>query len=95
MTPAKATRLLRECIEHGSIIPTNHAIERMVERHISREELFQVLQSGHISRPAEQELKTGEWKYRVEGHTLGRAVAAVFKFVQIGRAVVITVFEVK
>lgn len=40
-------------------------------------------------------MKTGEWKYRVEGKAPGREIAAVFKFQTIQGTVIITVFEVK
>jgi hypothetical protein len=62
---------------------------------VSVAELYRVLRNGNIFRPAEQELKSGKWKYRVECRVIDRDVAAVFKFAMIDRAVVITVFEVK
>ena len=54
-----------------------------------------MLTSGNILKPAEEELKTGEWKYRVEASVMGRPLAAVCKFVRIDLTVVITVFEVE
>jgi len=48
----------------------------------------------HKDMEPEQDIKTAEWKYRVEGTAAGHSIAAVFKFREINQAIVITVFEV-
>jgi hypothetical protein len=95
MAPAQAVAALRACIESGEVILTKHAIDEMLADGISRIELFRVLENGNIFQPAEQDMKTGEWKYRVESNITGRPIASVFKFVRIDRTVIITVFEVR
>ncbi len=93
-TKARAEALLRKCVDSGTVILTKHAIDEMAADMISRAELYTVLRNGHIYMEPEQDIKTAEWKYRVEGTAAGQSIAAVFKFREINQAIVITVFEV-
>jgi hypothetical protein len=57
------------------------------------EDVLIVCKSGAILMAPEKDIKTGQWKYRIEGSTADRAkVAIVFTF-RPERAVFITVFK--
>jgi len=57
---------------------------------------LQVLGKGNIYDPPEQELKTGEWKYRIEGRVPeGRWLAVIFKFQTEDSAFLITIFSIE
>jgi hypothetical protein len=54
------------------------------------------MKSGAIYNPPEQDIKTGEWKYRIEGFAPdGEWLAIVFCFKTRKRAFLITVFAVE
>jgi hypothetical protein len=57
------------------------------------EDVIRVCKSGAIAMPPEQDIRTGQWKYRIEGITpdLSR-IAVVFAF-RTELAVYITVFR--
>jgi len=55
-----------------------------------------VLKHGNIFDPAEKDIKTGEWKYRVEGYEPGgKWIVVAFCFKNVERAFLITVFSVE
>ena len=50
---------------------------------------------GRIFDAPEPDIKTGEWKYRIEGHEPGgKWLAIVFSFKTVERAFLITVFSI-
>lgn len=52
-----------------------------------------VLKHGHILREPEPDIKTGEWKYRIEGTTTeSKRLAVVFCFKALDTCFCITVF---
>jgi hypothetical protein len=51
---------------------------------------------GRIFDPPEQDIKTAEWKYRVEGRDAdGRWIAIGFAFKTVERVFLITVFSIE
>ena len=42
------------------------------EYRLSILDAYQVMRSGKIGRPPEQDIKTGSWKYRISGYTSDR-----------------------
>ncbi len=60
---------------------------------LTTQDVLAVCRSGAIIMSPEKDLKTGQWKYRIEGITADRRkVAVVFTF-SLERAIFITVFE--
>ena len=58
------------------------------------EDVLRVCRAGAISIAPEKDIRSGGWKYRIEGHTVDReAVALVFTFRLETHAVIITVFR--
>jgi hypothetical protein len=96
-TLQEAQDLLRFCLgSEGKIIPGHHFREELESEGLSFEDAWMVLSSGHIVDPPEHDVRTGEWKYRVEGfESGGKWLVIVFSFKTISRAFLITIFSVR
>ena len=65
----------------------------MIDDGLKTEDILAVCRSGAIVAAPEQDIKTGNWKYRIEGITTdGPRAAIVFTF-RPDTAVLITVFK--
>lgn len=92
----EAADLLRHCLEDGAVAYGTHFREELAKEKLSIEDAWAVLRRGHIYDPPEQDIKTGEWKYRVEGRTPdGMWIAIVFCFKSVQKAFLITVFSIE
>jgi len=61
---------------------------------LSRADVLTICRSGAVVEAPEQDMRTGDWKYRIEGKTLQADYAAVvFTFRGESDAVLITVFR--
>lgn len=90
-----AVKLLRRCLEEGEVIPGAHFRQELANEGLSMADAWQVLRAGQIYDPPEQDIKSGEWKYRVEGHEPeGKWIAIVFSFKTVRRAFLITIFSI-
>lgn len=95
-TPSEAVDLLRYCLSEGAVIPGKHFREELAAEGLAFEDAWLVLKHGNIFDPPEEDIKSGEWKYRVEGYEPGgKWIAVVFCFKAIDRAFLITVFSVE
>ena len=95
-TLQEAVDLLRYCLEDGDVVPGKHFRDELAKEGLAFEDAWQVLKSGNIFDAPECDIKTGEWKYRVEGHEPGgKWVVVVFCFKTVDRAFLITVFSVE
>ena len=96
LTQAEAVDLVRHCLESGSVIPGRHFREKLVKESLDFTDAMYVLAAGNVFDPPEQDIKTGEWKYRVEGRIPdGQWVAIVFKFQTEDSAFLITIFAIE
>ena len=96
MTGREASDLIRFCLESGDVVPTRHFREELSNEGIAFEDALHVLRSGLIFDPPEENMKTGEWKYRIQGHEPGgKWMVIVFCFKTIERANLITIFSVQ
>jgi hypothetical protein len=88
--------MLRDCLGgHGNIVPGKHFLEELRNEGLTLQDAWLVLRSGCIRNPPEHDIKTGEWKYTVEGYTAdGIGLAIVFSFKHVDRAYLITVFSI-
>jgi|ERR1051325_259449 uncharacterized DUF497 family protein len=93
---AAAQTLLRKCLAAGQVKTSWHFRQELAKETITFADVEFVLRSGNIYGAPEQEAKTGEWKYKVEGLCADRQnIAVVFCFKQVDRVLLITVFSVK
>ena len=91
----KALAMLRECLRDGSVKQSWHFKQQLANETIIFTDVEFVLKSGAICDAPEQEIKSGEWKYRVEGPCADRQwIAVIFCFKRIDEALLITVFSV-
>ncbi len=91
-----AVRLLRECVRSGSVIPGKHFRDELANEGLIFADALRVLKTGQIYQEPEPDLKTGEWKYRLEGREVdGKWLAIVFCFRAVDTAFLITVFSVQ
>lgn len=84
---------LNECIENGYVIYSRHFKEELVADGLTMQDVQVVCRSGAVASPPEPDIRTGQWKYRIEGLTPERIrVAVIFTF-RTERGVLITVFR--
>lgn len=92
----KARDLLQSCLESGEVIPSKHFRDELANENLCHVDAWTVLREGRIYNPPEENLRTGEWNYRIEGYEPdGKWLGIVFCFKQIDRVLLITVFSVK
>lgn len=91
----EAELLVRHCLTDGQVIFGSHFREELAKERLEISDAKYVLKHGHIFREPEIDIKTGEWKYRIEGKTPdGERLGIVFSFKAIDACFVITVFAV-
>lgn len=96
LVPVVAQGVLHDCLEHGNIIPTKHFRDELSNEGLTFDDALHVLRIGQIYDPGEQDIKTGEWKYTVEGHeTDGQWIKIVFSFISVDTALLITIFSIE
>lgn len=92
-----ALDLLHFCLsEEGKVEWGRHFTKELEDEEVGFPDAWFVLRRGRIYDAPEPDIKTGEWKYKVEGHTPdGTWLAIVFCFKEVDRAFLITVFSVE
>jgi hypothetical protein len=95
-TAQEALDLLHHCLDRGGVIPGRHFREELAKEGLSIGDAFVVLDSGRIYNPPEPDIRTGEWKWRVEGREPGgQWIAIVFSFKTVEKAFLITIFSIE
>lgn len=94
--PDIAMDLLRDCLGSGGrVIPGKHFREELTKERLSMADAWYVLRVGCIFDPPEPDIRTGEWKYRIEGNIPdGKTIGIVFSFKKVDMAYLITVFSI-
>lgn len=93
----EAAELARRCLQPGRrVIPGKHFRDELESEGLTLSDALHVLKNGRIYDEPEQDIKTGDWKYRIEGKEVdGRTLKIVFCFKDFGgvdTAYLITVF---
>ena len=95
-TAQEALDLLRYCLEEGVVVPGAHFRTELANEGLYLEDAWIVLRSGAIYSPPELDMRTGEWKWKIEGKEPGGLwLCIVFSFKSVNRAFLITVYSVK
>ena len=91
-----ALDMLRDCLTDGAVVPGRHFLEELKKEGLTLPAAWHVLRTGCIYNQPEHDVKTGHWKYSVEGNEPdGKWLVIVFCFRTIDRAFLITVFSVE
>ena len=92
-----ALDLLHFCLsEGGSVRRGPHFLKALSDEGLTLPDAWQILRNGRIYEAPDQDIKTREWKYRVEGYTPdGVWLVIVFCFKEVDRAFLITIFSVE
>lgn len=95
MTDFDALKILRECVaDDGRVFFSKHAIERMIQRKITRPQVLLCLEKGKITESPCRDPK-GDWRCTIEHYTAGCivTVAVAIKHNNNGeRTVIVTVY---
>jgi YgiT-type zinc finger domain-containing protein len=70
LSRTEATDLVRHCLTVGRVIPGKHFKEELANEGLDILDAYNVLTKGNIFKEAELDIKTGDWKYRMEGTDL-------------------------
>src|ERR1051325_10854813 len=94
-TTQEAIDLLRHFLAEGDVVLTTHFREELAAEALSIEDAWAVMQSGTVYEPPEQDIRSGEWKWKVEGYEPGgKWLVIVFSFKPVTRTFLITVYSV-
>lgn len=91
----EARDLLRHCLDEGRIWPSRHFFDELANEKLDLEDAIAVLRAGQVLEGPDQDPKTLEWKWKVEGREPGGkwiVIVVVFKTVDLAK--LITVFEI-
>jgi len=92
----EAVDRLHHCLEQGEVIEGRHFRDELRKEGLVFEDAYVVLWSGVIYEPPEPDIKTGEWKWRIEGlEPDGKWLMIVFSFKTVDRAFLITVYSIE
>ena len=93
LAKARAKAQLNRCIEDGRIVYSRHFRDELAADDLTLQDVVTACRSGSVVSEPEQDIKSGQWKYRIEGLTADRfRIAVVFTF-RTERAIFITVFR--
>lgn len=96
LSKADAQRRLRETLADGNVIFGSHFRQELAAESLELAAAFSVLKSGSVFSEPELDIRTRDWKYRVEGREPGgKWLAVVFCFKSDSSAFLITTFSVK
>lgn len=93
LTNAQAKTALNACLEDGYVVYTKHFREELLNDNLTVEDVLAVCKLGVIRMAPEKDIRTGQWKYRIEGLNTERRSLAVVFCLQPNKTVFITVFE--
>ena len=95
-TKQEATDLIRFCVKRGAIVYGKHFREELANERLSLVDAYHLLINGNVFMSPEEDLRTGEWKYRIEGREPdGKKLAIVFCFKENERGFLITIFSLE
>jgi hypothetical protein len=91
-----ARTLLSHVLEEGNVRYGPHFRKALEDENVTIQDADVVLKRGQIFNEAEQDIKTGEWTYRVEGETPDKKkLAIVICFKTENDVFLITVFGLR
>lgn len=96
LSRTEAVDLVRHCLSVGRIIPGKHFKEELANEGLDILDAYHVLKTGNIFQEPEPDIRSGDWKYRMQGTDLeGNPLAVVFCFRDKSTGFLITVFSIR
>ena len=92
----EAQDLLHYCMEFGSVAKTKHYRDELAAEKLEDIDAAWVLRMGTVYNEPEHDIRSGKWRYRVEGKTPSDVwLGIVFTFDAEDGAILITAFSVR
>jgi Domain of unknown function (DUF4258) len=92
----EAIDLVRHCLEDGEVRYGSHFRKALLDEGLTIPDARAVLRSGAIYDEPEEDIRSGEWKYRVEGYEPGgKWLVVVLTFKEVEQTFLITVFSIE
>ncbi len=85
---------IQEKVQNQEYVLTLHAEDEMLQDSLTSFDVENVLLTGKIVK-RQRDVQRGEWKYVVEGRTLGSEIAVVVTKLPLGRKLVVITVYVK
>lgn len=96
LSRADAADMVRHCLSAGRVIPGKHFRDELANEGLDILDAHFVLRTGNIFAEPEPDIRSGDWKYRIEGTDLeGKPLAVVFCFRDDSTGFLITVFSIR
>jgi hypothetical protein len=96
LSRAEAVVLVRHCLSAGRMIPGKHFRDELAKEGLDILDAHYVLRTGNIFQEPEPDIRSGDWKYRMEGTDIeGRPLAVVFCFRDESTGFLITAFSIR
>jgi hypothetical protein len=96
LSRTEAVDLVRHCLSSGRVIPGKHFREELANEGLDILDAHYVLRTGNIFQEPEPDIRSGDWKFRMEGTDLeGKPLAVVFCFKDEATGFLITVFSLR
>jgi hypothetical protein len=93
---SEAVDLVRHCLDEGLVQWGPHFVKALADEQLVMIDVTNVLRLGTIYEEPEQDIRTGDWKYRVEGHEPdGKWLCIAITFREEENVFLITVFSVE
>ena len=77
-----AADLVRHCLSAGRVIPGRHFKEELANEGLDILDAHNVLRTGNIFQEPEPDIRSGDWKYRMEGTDLDTLTKATERMTQ-------------
>ena len=95
LSSADAKKLANRCLEEDSVLITGHCRRALADDSLTTQDALKVIQAGAIYDAPELDIRSGRWKYRIEGNCpAGVWLAVVFCFDGDTLLVLITAFAI-
>lgn len=92
LSDEKALKLIRDIVDHGTIIPSHHSDTRSNTRKFTDQDIIYILETGSLIGK-EFEPKFNNWKYKIEGSDLdGEDGIVVTAIISSNSILIITVY---
>lgn len=84
------------CLVTGNIAWGPHFLRELSADNFELQDAKHILKTGTIFDPPDRDIRTFEWKYKIEGKSIdGAEGAVIFSFREVDRAFLITIYEIR